>query len=73
MTESEHDDRLTDIEIKLTRQEDLLETLNNLVYRQQMQIDQLQQLCGQLTRHVTSLSEAAGQNSGPAHELPPHY
>jgi SlyX protein len=34
--------RLADIEMKLTFNEDLLEELNRTVYRQQLQIDQLQ-------------------------------
>ena len=35
------DERLVDIEIKLARQEDLLDTLNTTVYRQQRRIDGL--------------------------------
>jgi SlyX protein len=64
------EERLIDIEIKLSRQEDLLETLNQLVYQQRKKIDELEALCSALARHVNT-----AQDSGPspAHELPPHY
>lgn len=63
--------RLIEIEIKLTRQEDLLEELNTLVYRQQQKIDQLETLCAALARLV---KEPAGDNGGnSANERPPHY
>ena len=39
------EERLVDIEIRITHQEDLLDTLNQAVYRQQQQLDQLQALC----------------------------
>ena len=38
-------ERLEDIEIKLTRQEDLLDTLNMQVYQMQKKIDALEMLC----------------------------
>lgn len=63
--------RLIEIEIKLTRQEDLLEELNTLVYRQQQKIDQLETLCAALARLV---KEPAGDQEGSsANERPPHY
>jgi len=40
-----NDKRLDDIEIKLTSQEDLLDTLNMQVYQQQKKIDGLELLC----------------------------
>ncbi len=66
------EDRLVDIEIKLARQEDLVETLNKTVYQQQKKIDELQALCSALARHVKDLRDAASER-GPAHEKPPHY
>ncbi|MGE5648855.1 SlyX family protein [Noviherbaspirillum sp. UKPF54] len=66
------DERLIDIEIKLARQDDLVETLNQTVYRQQKKIDELEALCTALARHVKDLREAASER-GPAHERPPHY
>ena len=46
------DERLVDIEIKLARQEDLLDTLNSTVYRQQRRIDELEALCAALAKRV---------------------
>jgi SlyX protein len=67
-----NEDRLIDIEIKISRQEDLLETLNQMVYRQQTRIDELETLCAALARRIKEMSLSdAGQ--GPGNERPPHY
>jgi len=66
------EERLQNIEAKLTFQEDLVEELNKLVYQQQKKLDWLEALCASLARHVESLAEE--RNAGmPAHERPPHY
>ena len=70
------DDRFTDIEIKLARQEDLVDTLNQMVYQQQKKISELEALCAALARHLKALAGAANDASGDvsnAHEPPPHY
>lgn len=71
------EERLIDIEIKLTSQDDLTQELNRMVYQQQKQIDELRMLC---TALVKRLGEAGGDqaesdsSSGfPVHERPPHY
>lgn len=66
------DDRLVDIEIKLARQEDLVDTLNQTVYQQQKKIDELEALCAALARHIREMRDAANER-GPANEKPPHY
>lgn len=64
------EDRLTDLEVKASFTEDLLDELNQLVARQQLQIDTL-------LREVQRLRQQ--QADGPAtprslrDELPPHY
>ena len=64
--------RLTDLEIKVAFQEDLIETLNLAVARQQQQLDLLQAQFRALYQQVrTSASTAAETN--PQHEIPPHY
>ena len=64
--------RLIEIEIKLSRQEDLVDVLNATVYRQQRQIDQLEQLCAALARQ--SRDEAGADTElAAAHQPPPHY
>lgn len=65
------DDRLEKIETKLSLSEDLLESLNDTVYRQQRQIEQLQ-------REIATLREQmrAAQPNEPRNlndEIPPHY
>jgi SlyX protein len=63
--------RLTEIETKLAFAEDLLETLNQTVARQQGQIDSLQQ---QLRLLHQQLKEAVpDETRTPRDEIPPHY
>lgn len=62
--------RLTEIEVKLGFTEDLLDELNRTVYRQQQQIDQLQQELRALRQQVSAMpSERQNLND----EIPPHY
>ena len=66
------EDRFIAIEIKLSRQEDLVETLSEQLYRQQKKIDALEMLCAALVRQVQQSAPAA--DAAPAaHEPPPHY
>lgn len=63
------DKRLTDLEIKSSYAEDLLDSLNQTVIRQQAQID----LLVREVRHLREqASEAAGRRGLPD-DLPPHY
>jgi SlyX protein len=66
------ENRLVDIEIKLARQEDLVDALNQTIYRQQKKIDELEALCTALARRMQELRQGADER-GPAHEIPPHY
>jgi SlyX protein len=66
------DQRLENIEIKLTRQEDLLETLNMQVYQQQKKIHELEMLCAALVKRLKEASFNQNQ-SGLPHDRPPHY
>lgn len=66
---SEH--RLTELEIKASYTEDLLDRLNEVVIRQQQQIDRLE-------REVAALRHQVDQAPAPAFrslrdELPPHF
>jgi len=63
--------RLTELEIKASFSEDLLEQLNQVVIRQQQQIDLLM-------RELTDLKQqqrdsASGEFRGLRDERPPHY
>ena len=65
-------DRLTELEIKISLTEDMVEELNRTVYRQQEQIDllqaQLRVLYGQLQ---TNAEPPEPRNL--RDEIPPHY
>jgi SlyX protein len=63
--------RLTELEIKACFTEDLVDTLNRLVARQQDQIDLLMRELGQL-RQQPPLGEPAALRN-PRDDLPPHY
>jgi len=63
--------RLTDLEIKSSFAEDLLDQLNQVIVRQQQEIDLL-------LREVRQLRQQMPEGAGPAQsraseELPPHY
>ena len=63
--------RLAEIETKLSFSEELLEALNSTVYRQQQQIDQLQQELRVLREQVRAALPAEPRNL--RDETPPHY
>ena len=69
------DKKLIDLESKFSFQEDLLNELNNVVVRQQKQINHLIQDVSQIKSHileiVDSQSVSGGQDS--KNEIPPHY
>lgn len=63
--------RINELEIKLSYAEDLLETLNRTVFRQQEQIEALHRQLSDLQRQVQVMP--AGPVRSLADELPPHY
>lgn len=67
-----NEDRLVDIEIKLMRQEDLVDVLNKMVYQQQKKLDELEALCVALARRLKDVA-SGGNEQGAANERPPHY
>ena len=65
------DQRLTDLEIKASFSEDLLDQLNQIIVRQQQEIDLLMREVRQLR---LQMPEGAGPAQSRASEdLPPHY
>jgi len=63
--------RLNELEAKMSLAEDLLDALNRTMFRQQQQIDQLQQDVRALRQQ---LQEAAPDEAGsPGDQIPPHY
>jgi SlyX protein len=65
------DDRLTQLEIKQSYTEDLLDTLNDMVVKQQDQIDLLMRELVQLRRQASD--DGMPRQRSLRDELPPHY
>ena len=63
--------RIDNLEIKFSMQDDLLDSLNQVISRQQQQIDQLQLHLVQLAQQVRHLENARPLSA--ADEIPPHY
>jgi SlyX protein len=64
------DERITNLEIKLSFTEDLIEKLNETVYKQQQQIEFLYR---ELKAIKEQASSSGGVGSSPKDEIPPHY
>jgi SlyX protein len=64
--------RMAEIEAKLTLSEDLLETLNTTVYRQQQHIERLEHDLRAMRDQVEAMSTASDP-AAPRDEIPPHY
>ncbi|MBT9551539.1 MULTISPECIES: SlyX family protein [unclassified Hydrogenophaga] len=65
------DERLTQLEIKQSYTEDLLDTLNDMVVKQQDQIDLLLRELVQLRRQASD--DGMPRQRSLRDELPPHY
>jgi SlyX protein len=66
------EERLENIESKITFQEDQIEELNKTVYQQQQKLERLQTICEALARELRALAEA-GNDGKTTNERPPHY
>lgn len=62
------DERLTDLEIRLTHQEDMIDELNKVIYRQQVKISDLESLLKELAVRLVDI-----ESDRPLNEPPPHY
>lgn len=65
--------RLIELESRLAFQDDTIESLNDAVIRQQQQIERLEIISNTLAERLRGLSDTAGSDQGPEHEVPPHY
>ena len=63
--------RIEDLEVKLAYAEDLLDTLNTTVFRQQQQIDLLQEQLRMLRQQFND--SLPGEQRSLRDEIPPHY
>jgi SlyX protein len=62
------EERLIDLEIRITRQEDMIDELNKTVYQQQLKIDNLEAILKEMASRIVEL-----ENDNPLNEKPPHY
>lgn len=58
-------ERITELEIRITRQDHTVEELNDVIYAQQRQIDLL-------TKKIAALEKSEDPTT-PVNEKPPHY
>ncbi len=63
--------RVTELEIKIAYQEDLLQALNDILSEQQQQINRLEETCKFLNERINN--KGAGQDINQGLEVPPHY
>ena len=70
-SENRTEQRLTDLEIKASFTEDLLDQLNAVIVRQQDQIDRLEREIERLRQQPTEPQPGAFRSL--RDELPPHY
>lgn len=64
--------RLIEIETKVLYQENTIEQLNQVICRQQDQIEQLEKKVDLLTKNFKSILEMS-EDVRSGHEKPPHY
>lgn len=63
--------RLAELELKVGYLDDLLDTLNRALFRQQQQIERLGQALAELSRQGQGAARAAPGDA--REEIPPHY
>jgi SlyX protein len=70
-THNDQTDRLNELEMKIVLADDMLDQLNQTIFRQQQQIDAL----AQEVRNLRQQLPQERNSSGATHldELPPHY
>jgi SlyX protein len=67
-----NEERIINLEAKLTFQEDQIDELNKTVYQQQQKLERFEAVCEALARQIRAMSEN-GNVGMPANERPPHY
>lgn len=65
------DERLTNLEIKVSHQDHVIEELHQVIYEQQKTIDKLETLLNGLTKRLQDALSDDGEIRG--NEKPPHY
>lgn len=65
------ENKIIDIETRLAFQDDTIQELNDVIYRQQQQIDRLEKALQVVLSKVQDLMESGNDNI--TDEKPPHY
>ena len=71
MSTQQTEQRLIDLETRIAYQEDTIQALSDEIYRQNKEMDRLQQLCNLMLQRLQEMASAGP--SGPVDEKPPHY
>lgn len=72
--ETASEERIIDLEMRLTFAEDLIDSLNSTLAQQQQELMEMRRLFGQLLQRQRSLSEQLpGTQRRLEDEIPPHY
>ncbi len=67
------EERLVEIETKITFQEQTIKDLSDVLYEQQKEIERLGSICDALVKQIKELPEFPPGIDVPANEKPPHY
>ena len=68
-----NEERLIDIETKLAYQEKIIKDLNDVVWKQQKEIENLGSICENLIKLNKEHDQIVSGIDAPANEKPPHY
>lgn len=68
-----NEERLVEIETKIAFQEKTIKDLNDVVYKQQQEIEKFGSICDALMKRVKEFSEFTPGIDASANERPPHY
>lgn len=67
-----NDKRITELETKIAYQEHTIQELNDVIYRQQQQIDRIEIMCKHLMDRIQTLVDTS-RSEQLEDERPPHY
>ncbi|MEE4294800.1 MAG: SlyX family protein [Xanthomonadales bacterium] len=73
MNERSDRERIDDLESRLAFQDDLIESLNEVVARQDREILRLTQRLAELAAKIEDVAASSPAASGEGYEPPPHY
>ena len=67
------DDRIDNLEARITLMDDMLDALNRTVFEQQRHIESLQQQLRHVYQQMQSQTQSAGERADPQQDVPPHW